>query len=82
MYFDNEGHVIRYAVSVLGGGDTATFLSDASLSTPRFRLTYTREQDDLVAIKFEMAPPGKPFITYLEGKARAGRCAALRPPGQ
>jgi hypothetical protein len=39
---------------------------------PRFRLTYVREEDDLVAIKFEIAPPGKPdqFTTYLEGKAR------------
>src|SRR5439155_6630446 len=38
--------VIRYAVSVLGGGDTATFLSDASLSTPRFRLTYRKLSAD------------------------------------
>ena len=72
IYFDNEGHVIRYAVSVLGGGDTATFLSDASLSTPRFRLTYRKLNADRVSGLFEIAPPGKPeaFSRYLEWAAR------------
>jgi hypothetical protein len=69
VYFDNEGHVIHYAVTAADG--TITFLSDAAAQAPRFRLTYTRRQDEGVDIRFEIAPPGKPmtFKTYLEGTA-------------
>jgi hypothetical protein len=72
IYFDNEGHVINYAATFSDDKKLLTFLSDATPQSPRFRLTYTKEKDDLVGIKFEMAPPGKPddFKTYLEGRAR------------
>jgi hypothetical protein len=71
-YFDNEGHVIHYSATVSKDGQTVTFLSEAVASGPRFRLTYTKEKEDTVAVKFEIAPPGKPdgFQTYLEGTAR------------
>jgi hypothetical protein len=72
VYFDSEGHVIRYTVEVVKDRGTLVFMSDPSAMTPRFRLTYTKGRGDEVLIKFELAPPGKPdgFRTYLEGKAR------------
>jgi hypothetical protein len=79
IYFDNEGHVIQYAMSVASDKRSVTFLSEASAPGPRFRLSYIREQPDLVGIRFEIAPPGGPatFRTYLEGKVkkRAGAVA-------
>jgi hypothetical protein len=71
VYFDSEGHVIHYTPSASDDGRTLTFLSEASPSSPRFRLTYRKEGEKSVHIKFEMAPPGQPekFATYLEGKA-------------
>lgn len=72
IYFDNEGHVIQYKVSFADEEKTLVFVSDPSPSAPRFRLTYVREKDDVLGIKFEIASPGSPatFRTYLEGKAR------------
>ena len=69
-YFDNEGHVIRYAVRV--AGDSAEFLSDAAAGAPRYRLTYVKAGPDGLGLKFEIAPPGKPdsFQTYLDAKLR------------
>jgi len=72
IYFDSENHVINYTVNFSPDKQSLTFLSAAAPSAPRFRLTYQKEADDRVAIKFEIAPPGKPeeFKLYLEGKAR------------
>jgi hypothetical protein len=49
-----------------------TFVSDVIANLARYRLTYTKAGPDLLAIRFEIAPPGKPdaFKTYLEAKAR------------
>lgn len=71
-YFDNEGHVIQYAVSSLPDKKGLVFLSNPEPSGPRFRLTYTKCEADKVAVKFEIAPPGKAeqFKTYLEGTVR------------
>ncbi|MCE1203351.1 MAG: hypothetical protein LWW79_01925 [Holophagaceae bacterium] len=65
LYVDNEGHVIRYLVSVRPDG--ATFTSEPAPG-PRFRLTYLKKPDSLVTLRFEIAPPGKPeaFATYIE----------------
>ncbi len=72
IYFDNEQHVINYTVELSKDSNAAIFLSDASPSAPRFRLTYTKLGTDRIKITFDMAPPGKPdsFATYLEGTAR------------
>lgn len=72
IYFDNEGHVIHYTALFSDGGKTLTFLSDAAPAAPRFRLTYTKVDDNSVSIKFEIAPPGKPeaFATYIQASAR------------
>lgn len=71
-YFDNEGHIIQYSVSPLTDQKGLVFISNPAPSGPRFRLTYTRGEKDKVAIKFEIAPPGKAdgFKTYLEGTVR------------
>jgi hypothetical protein len=71
-YFDSEGHVIQYAVEKSENPHTIRFVSEASPSSPRFRLTYTDTGDNALAVKFETAPPGKPdaFATYVEGKVR------------
>jgi hypothetical protein len=71
IYFDNEGHVINYTATFSPDQRTLTFLSDATPSSPRFRLSYTREENDVLRIKFEISPPGKPdaFKTYLDGTA-------------
>jgi len=72
VYFDNEDHVIRYAVSVSADSASVTFLSDSLPSTPRFRLTYTRGGADRVAIAFDIAPPNAQgtFSRYIQATAR------------
>jgi hypothetical protein len=81
IYFDNEGHVIRYSIAVSSETNTIEFVSDASPSAPRFRLTYSKTGGDTVGIKFEMAPPGKPdaFSTYIEAKAKRKQHDGVRP---
>jgi hypothetical protein len=71
-YFDNEQHVINYSVSVSVDSSSIVFVSDASASSPRFRLTNKKSGTDKIAITFEIAPPGKPeaFTRYIEAKAR------------
>ncbi len=71
IYFDNEGHVIRYTASFSADGNTLTFLSATEPSSPRFRLTYAKGKDGALRINFEIAPPGKPeeFSTYIGGSA-------------
>ena len=72
VYFDNEGHVIHYAAGFLEDRSSVQFVSDASPSAPRFRLTYRKTGSDTVRATFEIAPAGKPesFSSYLEGSAR------------
>jgi len=67
-YYDNEGHVIRYAVET--SPDQARFLSSGP--GPRFRLSYLRGGEDSLEIRFEIASPDKPeqFKVYQSGKAR------------
>lgn len=71
-YFDNEGHSIHYLVSTLPGKKGLLFVSHPVLSGPRFRLTYTKGEQDKVSVKFEIAPPdtGEQFKTYREGTVR------------
>lgn len=78
-YFDNEGHAIRYTISVRPDG-SLELLSAATPGAPRFRLSYSRAPQDRIAGQFEVAPPDKPteFATYLRWVLR--RPAAL--PGK
>ncbi len=72
IYFDNEGHVIRYAVRTSAAGDSLEFLSEPDAAAPAYRLRYVRTGPGPLRITFEIAPPGKPgeFRQYLEGTCR------------
>jgi hypothetical protein len=67
IYWDDEGHVIRYQVRTEAG--IVIFESEPGPG-PRFRLTYARRGPDLVEIAFGFAPPGKEFQTHVSGLAR------------
>jgi hypothetical protein len=72
IYFDNEGHVIQYAVSFSKDQNTLMFLSDPSPSSPRFRFIYSKATTpDRLKLEFDIAPPGEPeaFSKYIEGSA-------------
>jgi len=66
-YYDSEGHVIRYAISVRSKGEVE-FLSEPIPGQPRYRITYSSMSHDRVLGRFDIAPPGKPesFSTYLQ----------------
>jgi hypothetical protein len=69
-YWDNEGHVIHYTVTV--ATDTfLVFLSDSIPSAPRFRLSYRTVSGGKVRITFDIASPAKPdqFQEYIEAFA-------------
>ena len=70
-YYDNEGHVIRYAVQS-PRPDRAVFLSEAVAGQPRFRLTYTLQATGVLEGEFAIAPPGAPeeFKKYLHWESR------------
>jgi len=67
VYFDNEGHVIQYAVTI--NADAIMMISDPDPSTPRFRTSYWKGENETVCTRFEIALPGKPddFSIYVEG---------------
>lgn len=65
IYFDNEGHVIHYAVST-PDASTAIFISEASPSGPQFRLAYELKGSVMWG-KFQMRMPGQgEWKSYLE----------------
>jgi hypothetical protein len=70
IYFDNEGHVIRYVGDASQPG-RLVLVSEASGPSHTFRLTYTTAGPDAVTIAFEIATPGHPdaFTPYVTGKA-------------
>jgi hypothetical protein len=70
-YYDNEGHVIRYAVSSPATGQ-AVFLSEPASGAPRFRLTYTLDGSGVLRGEFATAPPGATadFKPYLQWESR------------
>ena len=68
-FYDSEGHIIHYAVTV-DAGKSYTFLSDAAAGQPRFRLTYTVTGPKTLSLKFEIAPPGtsEQWRPYIDAK--------------
>ena len=72
VYFDSEGHVIHYSVTVSADHKTIEFVSEATPANPRYRLVYLVSGSDALTLRFEIAPPGKPdsFSTYIEAKAK------------
>lgn len=71
VYFDSEQHVIHYGVTMFG--DRIVFTSEPESGQPQYRFTYERERPDTLKVKFEIAPPGKAFATYVEGSAKRAR---------
>jgi hypothetical protein len=63
IYFDSEGHVIRYIVKT-PAPNVAVFESDGTQSGPKYRLTYSLHEKELDG-KFEIAAPGAGFKPYL-----------------
>jgi hypothetical protein len=66
-YWDNEGHVIRYAVTAAAG--TVTLESEPGPG-PRFRLAYQPRPDGRYSVIFSIAPPGGEFRPYQAGTMR------------
>ncbi len=63
IYFDSEGHVIRY--NLTASPNRAVFDSESAGPAPKFRLTYQLVDKNLNG-KFEIAPPGADaYKTYL-----------------
>jgi len=72
-YWDNEGHVIRYAASWSGDGKTLTLVSDAVPGAPRYRLVYGFPATERATVSFEIAPPGsETFRKYVGGTLKKG----------
>ncbi len=69
IYFDNEGHVISYALTFPAVNSVA-FETPAGQPGPRFRLTYALGADGILKNVFLMAQPGGEFKTYVEGKLK------------
>jgi hypothetical protein len=71
--FDNEGHVIEYAVEI-ASPTRIVFTSPARDGQPRYRLTYDAIAGGL-KIAFAIAPPNQPeaFAVYVEGTAHRVR---------
>ena len=80
-YYDNEGHVIHYAVTAEAPGE-ASFVSEVVTGSPRFRLHYTLAADGVLKGEFSIAPPGKPeaFAPYLSWEARRAAPEAKARP--
>jgi hypothetical protein len=70
-YYDNEGHIIRYAVHVLADRNVE-FVSLSNGTSPQYRLSYSLKHDGVLTGRFEIAPPGKPdaFSTYLSWSSK------------
>jgi hypothetical protein len=69
IYFDNEGHTIKYSVTI---SDTSIILTSNIIpGEPRFRFTYTKLDEKTVNSTFELASPQAPdsFRMYLSGKS-------------
>jgi len=68
VYFDSEGHVIRYTVTPAGSG--LVFESEAGEPGMHYRLTYTPAGERIKG-KFEMRAPGEAqYKSYLDFAVR------------
>jgi hypothetical protein len=80
-YYDNEDHVIHYAVNSPAVGE-AVFVSESMAGEPRFRLSYKLTPDGILRGEFAIAPPGEPpaFKPYLAWESRRVKASAPRSP--
>lgn len=72
IYFDSEGHVINYAVTVSVDGNAVEFLSESRPGASRYRFTYRKTSSRALKLSFDIAPPDQPdaFKTYTDGTIR------------
>jgi hypothetical protein len=68
IYFDTEGHIIRYNLT-FPAPSNVVFESDGTQPGPRYRLSYWLNGHALDG-KFEVAPPGAEYKTYLQWTAK------------
>jgi len=68
IYFDTEGHVIRYKLT-FPSANRVVFESEGAQSGPKYRLTYWLEDGSLNG-RFEVAAPGSDYQTYLKWKSK------------
>ena len=68
IFFDSEGHVIRYNLT-FPAPNRVTFESEPGQAGPRYRLSYWMEGRALAG-KFEVAPPGADFKTYMSWRSK------------
>jgi hypothetical protein len=68
IYFDSEGHVIRYNVA-FPAENSVVFESDGSQPGPKYRLSYRLEKGALNGT-FEVAPPGGEYKPYMAWGSR------------
>jgi len=70
IYFDSEGHVIRYNLT-FPSADRAVFESDGSQAGPKYRLTYWMEGGSLNG-KFEIGGQAGEYKVYMSWKSKKG----------
>ena len=70
IYYDNEGHVTSYTVSVTSG--SIVMVSDPEPPGPRSRTTFLQGKNGTLINRFELAPPDDPeaFTLYVEGTSK------------
>ncbi len=78
IYFDSEGHVIRYACAANADGTSWTQVSEGP--PPGYRLTYELLPGATLRVSFAISPSGKAqdFKTYVTGLARRVSTASAR----
>lgn len=67
IYFDSEGHVIRYNLT-FPSTSRVVFESDGTQPGPKYRLSYWLEAGSLKG-RFEVAAPSKNYQTYMSWSA-------------
>jgi hypothetical protein len=68
IYFDNETHVIHYAITY---SENSILLTSGKVQgMPIFRLTYELLDTETIRVKFAMSQDGENFRTYTEGTCK------------
>lgn len=67
IYFDNEGHIIHYTLSIPAKQPGVVFESEASQTSPRARLVYEMTEDDTLVTEFSVATPGGELLSHVKG---------------
>ncbi len=67
IYFDNEGHIIHYALEFPAGKQAVVFESEESKVSPRARLVYELAANGALTIEFSVAAPGGELLSHVKG---------------